>query len=64
VEVRCQNLGDLIAFGRLCIASSDTVGRLRTGVRLNVPTPATFFGGGMNGYNDYPALTSAERGAA
>jgi len=31
---------------------------------LNLPDRATFFGGGAEGYTDYPALTAAKRGAA
>ena len=64
LEARHRNLADLIAFGRLYIANPDLVERLRTGARLNVPDPTTFFGGGMKGYIDYPALASAEHGAA
>jgi N-ethylmaleimide reductase len=64
LEARRRNLADLIAFGRHYIANPDLVERLRTGARLNLPDPATFFGGGRKGYTDYPALASAERGAA
>ena len=64
LEVRHRNLADLVAFGRLFIANPDLVERLRIGAELNVPDPATFFGGGTEGYTDYPALTPAERSAA
>ena len=60
MEARRRNLADLVAFGRLYIANPDLVERLRIGARLNVPDPATFFGGGMKGYTDYPTLTAAE----
>jgi N-ethylmaleimide reductase len=40
------------------------VERSRLGAPLNVPDRATFFGGGTEGYTDYPALTEAARGAA
>ena len=61
LEARHRNLADLIA---PYIANPDLLERLRTGARLNVPDAATFFSGGRKGYTDYPALTSAERGAA
>ncbi len=64
LAARERDLADLVAFGRLYLANPDLVERLRIGAALNVPAPATFFGGGAAGYTDYPALTSAERGAA
>jgi N-ethylmaleimide reductase len=64
LEARHRNLADLISFGRLYIANPDLVERLRIGARLNVPDRATFFGGGVAGYTDYPVLTPAERNAA
>jgi N-ethylmaleimide reductase len=64
LEARHRNLADLISFGRLYIANPDLVERLRIGARLNVPDRATFFGGGVAGYTDYPVLTQAERDAA
>ena len=64
LEARRRNLADLISFGRLYIANPDLVERLRIGARLNVPDRATFFGGGVAGYTDYPVLTPAERDAA
>lgn len=30
--------------------------RLRRGAALNKPNPATYYGGGAEGYIDYPAL--------
>lgn len=50
---------DLVAFGRLYIANPDLVERLRAGAELNVPDRATFYGGGAQGYTDYPALRSS-----
>ncbi len=64
LEARRRNLADLISLGRLYIANPDLVERLRIGARLNVPDRATFFGGGVAGYTDYPVLTPAERDAA
>ena len=64
LHARQRNLADLIAFGRLYIANPDLVERLRIGAPLNVPDRATFFGGGTQGYTDYPFLTAEERSAA
>ncbi len=55
---------DLIAFGRAFIANPDLVERLRIGARLAAPQRETLYGGGREGYSDYPALTPAERAEA
>lgn len=47
---------DAVAFGKLFIANPDLVERFRLGAPLNVPDPGTFYGGGAQGYTDYPAL--------
>jgi N-ethylmaleimide reductase len=47
---------DLVAFGRPYIANPDLVRRLREGAPLNAPDRATFYGGGAQGYTDYPTL--------
>jgi len=47
---------DAAAFGRSFIANPDLPTRLRTGSDLNEPNPSTFYGGGPEGYVDYPAL--------
>ncbi len=46
---------DAVAFGRSYIANPDLAERLATGAPLNDPVPATFYGGGAEGYTDYPA---------
>lgn len=56
LQARREDAADLIAFGRAFIANPDLVARLQTGATLNVPDPATFFGGGRHGYTDYPFL--------
>lgn len=48
-------LVDAAAFGRLFIANPDLPDRLLRGLPLNEPVPATFYGGGEEGYTDYPA---------
>ncbi|MCD0503078.1 alkene reductase [Bordetella petrii] len=47
---------DLIAFGKLFIANPDLVRRLHERSALNQPDKNTFYGGGAQGYIDYPAL--------
>jgi len=49
---------DAIAFGRLFIANPDLPVRARTGAALNPYVRATFYGGGAEGYIDYPYLAS------
>lgn len=59
IEARRRNLADLIAFGKPFIANPDLVERLRRNLPLNEPNRATFYGGGAEGYTDYPTLTAA-----
>ncbi|MFX5344420.1 alkene reductase, partial [Acinetobacter baumannii] len=47
---------DLIAFGKPFISNPDLVERLKLGAPLNDFDKATFYGGGAQGYTDYPAL--------
>ncbi|MES2361397.1 MAG: alkene reductase [Pseudomonadota bacterium] len=47
---------DLVAFGKPYIANPDLVERLRSNAALNEPDKSTFYGGGAEGYTDYPAL--------
>ncbi len=49
---------DLVSVGRLFIANPDLVTRWQRGSDLNEPNPDTFYGGGAEGYTDYPALAS------
>jgi N-ethylmaleimide reductase len=53
---------DFIAFGKLFIANPDLPERLRRDGPYNAPRPDSFYAGGAEGYDDYPAL--AEVGAA
>jgi N-ethylmaleimide reductase len=52
-----HNSADAVAFGQLYIANPDLVERFKQNAPLNVPDPATFYGGNEQGYIDYPALT-------
>ena len=45
-----------MAVGRLFLANPALPPRWRTGAALNEPDPATFYGGGAEGYTDYPSL--------
>lgn len=47
---------DAIAFGRPFIANPDLTERLRQNAPLNAHVRATFYGGGKEGYTDYPFL--------
>jgi len=48
---------DAVAFGKLMIANPDLVRRFQLGAALNAPQPIpTFYGGGAQGYTDYPGL--------
>jgi N-ethylmaleimide reductase len=51
-----DDLADAVAVGRLFLANPDLPARWRTGAALNEPDPATFYGGGAEGYVDYPFL--------
>ncbi len=48
--------GDCVAFGRLYLANPDLPERIRQNGPYNAPNPATFYGGGAEGYTDYPTL--------
>jgi N-ethylmaleimide reductase len=47
---------DLVAFGRPFIANPDLVARLRHNGPLNEGNRRTYYGGGAEGYTDYPFL--------
>jgi N-ethylmaleimide reductase len=47
---------DLVAYGRSFISNPDLVARLRAGGPFNKANRATFYGGGAEGYTDYPTL--------
>jgi len=51
-----QGRADAVAFGRLFIANPDLPERFRRGAPLNAYDRATFYGGGEQGYVDYPFL--------
>lgn len=51
-----EGVADLISYGALFLANPDLPARLRAGGPYNTPDPSSFFGGGDQGYIDYPAL--------
>ncbi len=51
-----EDLADAVAVGRLFLANPDLPRRWETGASLNEPNPDTFYGGGAEGYTDYPSL--------
>ena len=51
-----EGRADAVAFGRPFISNPDLVRRLREGAALNAWDSKTFYGGGAQGYTDYPAL--------
>ena len=59
-EALAKGWADLIAFGRPFIANPDLPERLQQGLSLNPSDKATFFGGGAEGFTDYPVAELAE----
>jgi len=51
-----QGKGDAVAFGELYIANPDLAERIAQNAHLNEPDPDTYYGGGAEGYTDYPTL--------
>jgi 2,4-dienoyl-CoA reductase-like NADH-dependent reductase (Old Yellow Enzyme family) len=49
---------DAVAWGKLFIANPDLPRRLQLAASLNVPDSATFYGGSVRGYTDYPTLAA------
>jgi N-ethylmaleimide reductase len=51
-----EGLADLVAVGRPLLANPDLVARWREGAALNEAKRDTFYGGGAEGYTDYPTI--------
>lgn len=49
---------DMLSFGALFVANPDLPARLRAGGPYNTPDETTYYGGGDEGYIDYPYLSS------
>lgn len=56
LEQVLQGGADLVAVGQAFLANPDLVARLQADAPLNTPDAATFYGGGDEGYLDYPEL--------
>ncbi|MFE2868264.1 alkene reductase [Embleya sp. NPDC059259] len=52
-----SGLADVYAFGRLFLANPDLPQRIATDAKLATPRASGLYGGGAEGYLDYPALT-------
>jgi N-ethylmaleimide reductase len=59
LEAVASGHADLVAFGKPFISNPDLVQRLKIDAPLAPYDPATFYGGGAEGYTDYPALEPA-----
>lgn len=55
-----HNETELVAFGRPYLANPDLPERYQKDAPLNEPDQSTFYGGGAEGYIDYPTLAEAE----
>ncbi|WP_020550789.1 hypothetical protein [Embleya scabrispora] len=51
-------LADVYAFGRLFLANPDLPQRIAAGAALNAPRESGLYGGGAEGYVDYPSLAA------
>ncbi len=62
MAIEAVNTGeaDLVAFGRPFISNPDLVERLRRNAPLNEADKSTFYGGGREGYTDYPTLSESK----
>lgn len=52
-------LADAVVVGRPFLANPDLAERWKKGAELNEPDQETFYGGGAEGYTDYPTLDEA-----
>lgn len=55
-----RGVADAVSFGRAFLANPDLPERLRTGAPLNDGDMASWYGGGREGYVDYPTLRDQE----
>ncbi len=58
-QLLADGRADLYCYGRRFIANPDLVERIRVGAEFNEADAATFYGGGAEGYTDYPFLADA-----
>jgi N-ethylmaleimide reductase len=58
-ELLATGLGDAVVVGRPFLANPHLGARWEQGAELNEPDADTFYGGGAEGYIDYPTLDQA-----
>ena len=56
-----NNEADLVSYGKLFLANPDLPERFAANAPLNDPDPDTFYGGGEQGYIDYPFMDKSEK---
>jgi N-ethylmaleimide reductase len=57
IDAVTSGAADLVAFGKDYIGNPDLVERLRTNAPLAASVQATWYGGGAEGYTDYPVMS-------
>ncbi|KRE63735.1 alkene reductase [Nostocoides sp. Soil756] len=62
-KLLAEGLGDAVVVGRLFLANPDLPRRWHERAELNEPNPDTFYGGGAEGYIDYPTLDEMRESA-
>jgi len=62
-EMVASGTVDAVSFGRLWIANPDLPARIRAGGPYRKAVTKRFYGGGPDGYNDYPTLAEELAGA-
>ena len=55
-QVVSRGLADAVAFGRHFISNPDLPARIRANGPITPYNRATFYGGGAEGYTDYPTM--------
>jgi N-ethylmaleimide reductase len=60
LELIAEEVADMISYGALFLANPDLPDRLAKGGPFNAPQPDTFYGGGEQGYTDYPTLAHSD----
>ena len=58
-QLLADGTADLVGFGRLFIANPDLPHRFLTRAPLEPLRPAGIYGGGPEGYTDYPSLAAS-----
>lgn len=55
-----SGLADLESYGQFLLSTPDFAARLKSAAPMNTPDRATYYGGGAQGYVDYPVLAATE----